>query len=202
MHMKIGILGGSFDPPHIGHILIARQVKERLNLDIVWLMPANQHPLAKKLISVDHRLAMTRLLEEEDIKISDYEIKKNKTSYTVDTLNKLQAEYTADTFYWITGSDQLDGFQKYKDWEKLVHEKNLVIFPRETAIAHLEEKTKACLNLKTIPSNITLLHDSDLILTNLSSTLVRKRLAKDESLEYIIPESIVAYIKAHKLYNS
>lgn len=198
--MKIGILGGSFDPPHVGHVLIARQVKETLNLDIIWLMPANHHPFAKQFLSAEHRLAMTRLLEEKDIKVSDYEIKQNQSSYTIDTLNQLKQEYPEDIFYWITGSDQLDSFQKYKDWEKLVYKHNLVIFPRETAIANLDEKTKECLDLKTIPKNIFLLNDKELILTNLSSTLARVRLAKNESLEYIIPESVIAYIHKHNLY--
>lgn len=198
--MKIGILGASFDPPHIGHILIARQVKEKLQLDKIWLLPAYQHPFAKQLLSSDHRLAMTRLLEEKDIVVSDYEIKQNQSSYTIDTLTQLQKLYPNDIFYWISGSDQLDAFQKYKDWQKLIHEQNLIIFPRETVIAHLEEKTKHCLGLVTIPDNITLLTDDDLILTNISSTLVRTRLAKHESLEYIIPESVFTYIKKNKLY--
>jgi nicotinate-nucleotide adenylyltransferase len=198
--MKIGILGGSFDPPHIGHILIARQVKEKLHLDMIWLMPAYQHPFAKQLISVEHRLAMTHLVEEKDIIVSDYEIKQNHSSYTIDTLTQLQSSHPKDTFYWITGSDQLDSFQKYKNWQTIVAQYNLVIFPRETAIAHLEEKTKTCLHLQTIPENIFLLQDKNLILTNISSTLVRTRLAKNESLDYIIPNKVARYIKKNKLY--
>ncbi|MGI8420252.1 MAG: nicotinate (nicotinamide) nucleotide adenylyltransferase [Candidatus Levyibacteriota bacterium] len=198
--MKIGILGGSFDPPHVGHVLISRQVKEKLQLDMIWLMPAYHHPFAKQLLSSDYRLAMTRLLEEENIKVSDYEIKQNHSSYTIDTLTQLHTAFPDDTFYWITGSDQLDSFQKYKEWQTIITEFNLVIFPRETAIAHLEEKTKACLQLQTIPPNIILLQDSDLILTNISSTLVRTRLAKNEPLDYIIPNKVVAYIRKHKLY--
>lgn len=163
-------------------------------------MPTHQHPFAKKLVAAHHRLTMTKLLEEKDIIVSDFEIKQKRTSYTVDTLEKLAIKYPNESFSWIFGSDQLDSFQKYKEWQKLVREHNLIIFPRETMIAHLEEKTKFYLGLSAIPQNITLLNNSDLILTNLSSTRARARLAKHDSLEYIIPKSVVSYIRKHKLY--
>ena len=198
--MKIGILGGSFDPPHLGHILIARQVREKLGLDKIWLMPVYHHPLEKKLTPAHHRLAMAKLLETDDIIVSDFEITQNQSSYTVDTLKKLQTLYPDDTFYWILGSDQLEKFTQYKDWQELVANYNLVIFPRETVIEHLEEKTKQCLHLTTIPQNVTLLHDKDLILTNISSTLVRTRLQRHESLEYIVPEAVILYSKKYNLY--
>lgn len=198
--MKIAVLGGSFDPPHIGHLLIAKQVKEKLTLDEVWLMPVYQHPFAKSLVSVEHRLKMSRMLENDFIKVSEFEIQHNQTSYTIDTLRKLNEDYPLDTFYWITGSDQLDSFQKYKEWQEIVIKHNLIIFPRETVIKHLEEKVKQTLQLQSIPEHVTLLHDKDLILTNISSTLIRERLRRKESLEYIVPDKVAEYIKEHNLY--
>src|SRR5581483_6286412 len=106
--MKIAILGGSFDPPHLGHILIARQVIERANMDEVWLMPnyntsAHHAVFQKKLSPVADRLAMATLLEQKKIKASDFEIENNQKSLAIVTLTLLSKQYPEHTFYWITG---------------------------------------------------------------------------------------------------
>ncbi len=203
--MKIGILGGSFDPPHLGHIFIATQVKELLGLDQVWLMPLfeksqQDEVFHKQMSSVSHREAMTRLLESEFIRVSDFEIKRNKSSFTIDTLSTLQSENPNDTFYWITGSDQLPHFQKYKDWQELVSNHNFVFFPREWILPEFEERVKEALDLKTIPTNVIVLHDKNLVLTNISSTRIRERVKAGLSIELFVPEQIDAYIKTHTLY--
>src|SRR5690348_1092340 len=106
--MKIAILGGSFDPPHLGHLFIASQVKELVGVDEIWLMPLYQShggTFQKTLSSVKHRLEMTRLIESDDIKVSTFEIENNKTSYTIDTLTGISQQYPENTYYWIIGSD-------------------------------------------------------------------------------------------------
>jgi nicotinate-nucleotide adenylyltransferase len=198
--MKIAILGGSFDPPHLGHIFIARQVKELLQLDQVWLMPAHHHPFGRKQNSVETRFAMTQLLDGDEVKVSDFEIKHNPSSFTVDTLRALEKERPDDTFYWITGSDQLEFFQKYKDWQEIVTKHNLVIFPREWILPEFEERVKASLLLKTIPSNVIVLHDKNLVLTNISSTRIRERVKAGLSIDLYVTKSVAEYIKANKLY--
>src|SRR5437879_1067822 len=98
--MKIGVLGGSFDPTHLGHLFIASQAKEFVGLDQIWLMPLYQShtgPFQKDLTAVKHRLAMTKLLENDFIKASTFEVEQNQTSYTVDTLNELSRLYPNDT---------------------------------------------------------------------------------------------------------
>ena len=87
--MKIAILGGSFDPLHIGHLFIATQVKEMFHFDEIWLMPCFQHPFDKQLSSATKRLEMLQTLNIPYIKISQFEIKNKKRSYTIDTLNDL-----------------------------------------------------------------------------------------------------------------
>src|SRR6185369_9653220 len=113
--MKIAVLGGSFDPPHLGHLFIASQVKELLHMDEVWLMPLYQKTkqdkiFHKSITDTNHRLAMTKFLKNAFIKVSDFEIKNNPSSYTLITLQKLQETYPEHEFYWILGSDQLEGF--------------------------------------------------------------------------------------------
>ena len=200
MLMKIAILGGSFDPPHLGHILIASQVKELLGMDQVWLMPAYQHPFHKQLSDTTHRLTMTKLLETDAIKVSDFEIQHNKESYTIDTLHALSKLHPEDTFYWIMGSDQLQSFQKYKDWKGVIDNYHLIIFPREWILPFFKEKVMDALALQTIPENVIVLQNDDLVLTNVSSTLIRKRIKDGLSIDYLVPERVKEHIKKNKLY--
>lgn len=203
--MKIAILGGSFDPPHIGHILIAQQVKEILKMDEIWLMPLYQKVMQdeifhKKLTPVNDRLAMAHKLKNEFIKVSEFEILHNQTSYTYDTLEELQMQHPKDTFYWILGSDQLNGFSKYYKWKDLVKTKNLIIFPREHTLWHLEEKVKESLQLQKIPKNVIVLQSRDTILTNISSSTIRKRVKKGLMIDFLVPAAVYAYIKNNELY--
>ena len=203
--MKIAILGGSFDPPHFGHVLIANQVKELLKMDEVWLMPLYQKAMQdeifhKKLTPVNDRLAMTHTLKNAFIKISEYEILHNQTSFTYDTLVALQKQHPNDIFYWILGSDQLKEFRKYHKWEELVKTKNLIIFPREHALWNLKEKVKESLRLQEIPENVIVLNKRDLILTNISSSAIRKRVKKRLPIGFLVPSAVKDYIKNNELY--
>src|SRR5579859_7256305 len=193
MFMKIAILGGSFDPPHFGHMLIAKQVKEYLDMDQIWLMPlfqSHQQPFDKILSNITHRFAMVKCLENDFVKISDFEINHNPRSYTIDTLDGLKKIYPQDEFYWITGSDQLDTFQQYRNWQKIISEHNLIVFPRETIVSHLTEKVKQKLQLQEIPKNVILMQDPDLILTNVSSTIIRDRIRRKLSLHSLVSEGV------------
>lgn len=203
--MKIAILGGSFDPPHLGHILIANQVIEKVGVDQVWLMPnystsAHAKVFQKKLSPVEDRLNMARLLENEKIKASDFEIQNNKDSITIITLEMLGKQYPEHTFYWITGSDKLETFHLYDRWEDIISKHQLIIFPREHMLWHLEKRVKEALQLQTIPENVIVLHNKELILTNASSTAIRERVKKGLPIDFIVRPTIEAYIKKHKLY--
>lgn len=203
--MKIGILGGSFDPPHLGHFLIAEQVKEILGIDKVWLMPLYQKShqnkiFHKTLTPVAHRLNMAKLLENDFVTVSDFEILHNRTSYSLNTLKQLQESYPTDEFFWILGSDQLSVFQKYYKWKELVTSQKLIVFPREHTLWHIEERVKEALQLQTLPENVIVLQNNNLVLTNISSTLIRTRVANNLPVHYLVPEGVEKYIKKHKLY--
>lgn len=198
--MKIAILGGSFDPPHIGHALIAQQVKNILDMNQIWLLPNNQHAFGKKQSPAPDRFRMTKFLEENNIIVSDFEIKSKGISYTIDTLNALKKIYPEDEFYWILGSDQLESFQKYKNWQEITANYRLIVFPRESVVHKLKDKVKKSLNLKSIPENITVMQNKDLILMNISSSMVRERIKYGVSIKYLVPENVEEYIKENKLY--
>lgn len=201
--MKIGILGGSFNPPHLGHLLIAMQVKQILRLDELWLMPCYrlQEGFEKEFASAEHRYRMMKYLENDYIKVSDYELRKNQKSYTIETLEGLGALYPEDTFYWITGTDQLASFQRYHRWKDLVENQRLIIFPREYILPYLEDKVKESFSLERIPKNITVLDSPKLILTNISSSKIRQRIKLDQPIHFLIPEKVERYIFLHSLYN-
>lgn len=198
--MRIAILGGSFDPPHLGHLLIARQVLERLPFDEVWLMPCYRHDFDKVLSDPSHRLAMTKLLEDKHIKTSDFEIKKKGIARTIYTLRELEKVQPKDTFSFIIGSDQLPDFHKWDEWQNLIEEFGLIIFPREIALPHLRDIVKQSLQYNEVPRNVTIMDAQDLVLTNISSTGIRQRVKKGLSIDFLVPERIVQYIHQHKLY--
>lgn len=203
--MKIAILGGSFDPPHFGHILVAQQVIEHAEMDEVWLMPnfttATHHKIFQKQLSpAKDRLAMTQLLENEKIKTSNFEITKNKDSITFITLTLLSQKFPQHSFYWITGSDKLETFHLYDDWQKIIANYHLIIFPREKNLSKLDERIKKSLQLQTIPRNVIVLTNKELLLTNISSTAIRERVKKGLSVEFLVPKKVEEYINKHKLY--
>lgn len=198
--MKIGILGGSFNPPHTGHLILSLQVKKILSLDEIWLMPCFQHPFHKNLAPVEHRLKMTKLLAQDNIKVSNYEINQNKQSYTIDTLRALTQKFCQHTFYWIMGSDQLQNIREYKDWQELTQKYNIIIFPREPMLPNIEKKVKEQLGSKTIPSNITVLKSKKLILTNASSSGIRQKIKNKQPITHLVPQKVIKYITKYHLY--
>lgn len=203
--MKIGILGGSFDPPHLGHFLIAEQVNEQLGLDQVWLMPmystkAHDKVFQKKLSSVEDRIAMAKILESDKIKVSDFEIKHNQDSITIITLEKLCQLHPEHEFYWITGSDKLETFQKYDRWRDIITQHKLIIFPREWVLPFFKEKVMETLQLRTIPESVIVFQNDHLVLTNISSTLIRLRVKNNLPVHYLVPDGVEEYIKYHNLY--
>jgi nicotinate-nucleotide adenylyltransferase len=203
--MKIAILGGSFDPPHLGHLLIAEQIIEYAGVDQVWLMPnystTSHHEVFQKHLSpAEDRLAMTKLLINDQIKVSDFELKHNKESLTITTLRELSRKHPEHIFYWVTGSDKLDTFNLYDDWQEIIWKYHLIIFPREHMLWHLEERVKEALQLQKIPENVIVLHDKNLILSNISSTAIRERIRKGLSIDFLVTPKVAEYIKKNKLY--
>jgi nicotinate-nucleotide adenylyltransferase len=198
--MKIGVLGGSFDPPHIGHSLIAQQIQEIYSLDEIWLMPTFRHPFEKKTESSDHRLAMTKFLENKFIKTSTIEIDQKQVSYTIDTVRKLTKKYPDHSFYWIIGSDQLAQVKKWKDWKELFKTSQFIVFPRPYEKENMEEVVKEAFGLDAVPGNIQLVPVKDVVLIDISSTKVRNRVKSGKSIHYMVDPQVESYIKKEKLY--
>lgn len=187
--MRIGILGGSFDPPHFGHLLVARQVKEIMRLDEVWLMPYFAHNWDSTVTSTKHRFAMTKLTVEKGIVASDDEIKYQRKNYTIDTVRRLKTKYQHH-FYWIIGSDILRDFRKWKEHQRLIKEIEFLVVLRNGFSL-----------LAKLPKGFFFVSSPEFVTSNISSSIVRKRLMKKLSVTGLIPQSVLSYIQKHKLYS-
>lgn len=128
--MNIAVLGGSFDPPHNGHLHVARELLKNKKCEKVILMPVFKHPFDKLLTDSSHRFAMTELLENKNIEVSDIEILRKKTSYSIDTLNALKNLCPKDDFFWVIGKDQVKDFKKWKGWREIKEKFGLIVVPR------------------------------------------------------------------------
>lgn len=197
--MRIAILGGSFDPPHKGHELVANQILRHFGIEEVWLMPCFVHPFNKSVSSPTHRFAMAKLLENDKIKASDFEIKKRGMSFTIETLYGLSRQYPQHTFFWILGSDQLPSFQKWKDWQGIIRKYNVIIYPRGDDIV-TEKKVMSYLNLKILPKNVIITAQKDIKKSSISSTLVRQMAKEEKPINSLVPKPVATYIQVHQLY--
>ena len=129
--MKIAILGGRFDPPHIGHFLVAQQVLElRKDIDKILLIPAFTHQWKPILASPQDRVEMLKSFLGPKIEISDIEIKRGGISYSIDTIRVIKKQTKAD-IYWIVGSDILSEFHRWKKADELLKISTFLIFPRD-----------------------------------------------------------------------
>jgi nicotinate-nucleotide adenylyltransferase len=191
--VKIGFLGGSFDPVHFGHLLAAQDAYEQHKLDRLILVPAAQAPLKPNdvLSSATDRLAMIRASVEWDkrFEVSDYELKRGGVSYTVDSARHFRALYPKDELYWIIGGDQLPKLHLWKDIAELAGLVEFIFLERPG------------FPVKTAPAIPGLrLHRCDGHLLAISSTELRDRVQRDLSLDYFVPHKAIVYIKQKHLY--
>lgn len=189
---RIGIFGGSFNPIHVGHALIASYIVENSELDSLWLMVSPQNPLkeGRTLASNYHRLRMTELVSRrlENVTTSAFEFDLPKPSYTIDTLNALQAKFPDDEFYLVIGADNWCVFDQWKSGDEIVAKFHILIYPRRGYDINIPEKYSDRVRVVDAP------------LVELSSTQVRERLAQMKSVSFYVPEPVEKYIIENKLY--
>jgi len=194
--MKIGILGGTFDPPHAGHMSLARAAKSALELDEIIWMPANNNPLKQKGKSspAKHRLEMVRLFVESEagMAVSDIEITRGGQSYAVDTMSELQYLRPAD-YWFVVGADSLRTIVKWKQPERLLRLCRLAAAVRPPVNA-----TEALL---LVPPQLR--QAIDLVEMNpldVSATEIRSLVGRGQSIERWVAKPVIKYIQENKLY--
>lgn len=191
--MKIGFLGGSFDPVHFGHLLAAQDAYEQHHLDRLVLVPAAQAPLKAEEAKSgpEERLAMLRAAVEWDqrFEISDVELRRGGISYTIDSARHFRRMYPGDQLFWIIGGDQLPKLHLWKDIGELA---TLVEF------IFLERPGYPSKSPPPIPG--LRLHRCDGHLLAISSTELRDRTRRGLSLDYFVPHKAIVYIREKRLY--
>ncbi len=189
---KIGIFGGSFNPIHVGHALIASYIVENSDIDTLWLMVSPQSPLKENssLASDYHRLRMTELVSRriENVITSAFEFDLPKPSYTIDTLNALQAKFPDDEFYLVIGADNWSVFDRWKAGEEIITKHRVLIYPRRGYDIVIPEKYSDRVSVVEAP------------LIEVSSTQVRERLSQLKSVSFYVPEAVERYIIENNLY--
>lgn len=186
--MHIGLFGGVFNPPHFGHLMIARQVLDYTDIEEIWFLPNwGQHPDKGGVAPVEDRLAMTRLLSLPKTKVSTIEIDNKLSGNTIELLPHLPKEHT---YTFIMGSDWLPGFTKWGRWEELLEKLPFLVFPRNDHPS------------SPLYKNMRLLSHPDLITSNISSTKIRARIAAGLPIDQFVPPEIAEYIKTHELYKA
>jgi len=189
--LRLGVYGGTFDPVHMAHLILAECARDSLKLDSVLFVPSYIPPHKKnvKISAAVHRLRMLELAIEPDsgFAICDYEVHKQGTSYTVDTLLFLQQKYAVqrDDFYLIIGADNMKDFSLWKEPDKIAAMTQIVVAGRS--------------NLQRTPSRYPSVQ-LDFPQMDISSSLIRNRVHEGKSIKYFTPAAVVEYIQKNRLY--
>jgi nicotinate (nicotinamide) nucleotide adenylyltransferase len=191
--MKIGIFGGSFDPIHIGHAIIAQHIISSGAVDRLWFMVSPVNPLKvgkERLVTDTDRLRMVEMVSRpmEGVETSAFEFTMPRPSYTIDTLNALQAKFPDDEFYLVTGGDNWQIFSKWRNSDEILAKYHLLIYPRLGYDVVIPDELKDRVTLVDAP------------IIEISSTEVRERLSNGQSVRYYVPDEVLAYIERKNLY--
>lgn len=193
---KIGLMGGTFDPIHLGHLLVAEQAREFVDLDEVWFVPAGKppHKWGSLLTPSYHRLEMVKLgiADNPFFRCLDIEVTKETTSYTIDTVQTLKRMYPTYQYYLILGTDMVRDLARWHKVDLLLESVSVI------AMRRIDETIQPVMNH---PMN-ECIWVSGGAETNLSSTWLRGRLQQGLSVRYMIPEKVWYYIKEHHLYEA
>lgn len=187
--MKIGILGGTFNPIHIGHLILAEEAREKLKLDKIIFVPTYYPPHKNNsdIAPAMHRYKMINLSIKGNkyFSVSDVEIKRDGKSYTIDTLKELKKKYPGDKLYFIIGSDLLKYLDDWKDLNEIIKLVNFFV------------ATRPGYALDKIPSQISTI---PIRAVDISGFEIRKAIEKNKSFRYLVPETVFRYIKKRNLY--
>lgn len=187
--MNIGLLFGSFNPIHIGHLIIANTMLEEAKFDEVWFVitPQNPYKINQFLMDENERLKMVNLaiFDHHKLKSSTIEFDLPKPNYTIHTLNILKEKYSNHSFSIIIGSDNLTKLHQWKEAEKIIENFKIVVYPR---------LNKVSLN-DNLHHNIKI-YDCPFI--DISSTLIREKLKSEKSIKYLVHQDVQSYLEANK----
>ncbi len=189
--MKTGLFFGSFNPVHLGHLIIANYMAGFTGLKEVWLVVSPHNPLKSKgsLSNMYDRLEMAKLATEtsEQIKVSDIEFSLPQPSYTIDTLTYLQERYPNKHFALIMGADNLASFKKWKNYEVILDNYEIYVYPRP-GVDLSEWINHPSIKFTESPQ------------MDISSTFIRKAIAAGKNIQYFVPDKVLSFIESKNMY--
>jgi nicotinate-nucleotide adenylyltransferase len=199
--MKVGILGGTFDPVHLGHLAAAKEVKAGLRLDEVLFVPAGRPWLKGDagVLGAEHRLAMLRLAlgGRPDFKIDTIELDRPGPTYTVDTLAKLRRHSPDDELFFIIGADNLAQLPRWRESERIISLCRLVVVPRVGCPPPDIDRLEA--DIPGLKQRLVIL---DKPLIDISASMIRERVRQGLPIDNLVPEALAGYIKEKGLYRA
>ena len=190
--MNVGLYFGSFNPIHIGHLIIGSHIANNTEIDEVWFIVSPQNPLkeSSSLLNEQHRYALVKLAVEDEIKLkaSNVEFSMPKPSYTIDTLIYLSEKYKQHRFTLIIGGDSFLNFEKWKNYKQIILNYNILIYPRPGFSVD-----------KELPKTITVIKAP---LMEISSTQIRKYIKEKKSIRYLVTDKVMEEIELRGYYKS
>jgi nicotinate-nucleotide adenylyltransferase len=196
MNKKVGLFFGTFNPIHVGHLIIANHMAEFSGLDEVWLVvtPHNPHKKKNTLLEDTHRLAMVRIATESypKLKASTVEFDLPQPNYTVNTLTVLEEKYPTKEFCLIMGEDNLKNLHKWKNYEVILERYPIFIYPRISK--NTEDKSNSILNKN---NSVTFINAPKV---ELSSTFIRKSIALNKNIKPMLSKNVWHYIDEMNFY--
>ena len=202
MGEQIGILGGSFNPPHLGHLMMAMDALELARLDRVLFVPAATPPHKSNhngMISAEHRLAMTKLAiaDEPRFEVCDDEIRRGGISYTVETLRRLKSSRPDDELFLIIGGDTLRELPTWREIGAILDLCRVVTIARPGVNKIQMQPALPAPWPEKLMADVIAGHQMDV-----SSTDIRERIIRGRSIRYLVPDAVAAYIAAWKLFQA
>lgn len=202
--MKVGLYFGTFNPVHVGHLIIANYMADHTELDQVWLVVTPQNPIKLKstLLADYHRLAMVRLAIEDNNKLraSNIEFELPKPSYTVQTLAYLREKYPEHRFALIMGEDNLRTFHKWRNHEEIIAHHELYVYPRALTESEREDQ------MKLEPAPALLKHPNvklcDAPVMKVSASFIRNAIRDGKDVRYLLTEPVFRYVEEMHFYRS
>ena len=189
--MKIGLFFGSFNPIHIGHLIIANTMATSTDLEQVWFIVSPQNPFkkTKSLLHEFDRLDMVEraIADNSRLKANNIEFSMPKPSYTIDTLARLSEKYPQHTFQLIMGEDNLEQFTNWKNYDKILEYYGLYVYPRPRS---KESELKSHPNVRLVEAP----------LLDISATFIRENIRANRSIRYMVPDVVEEMIERKKFY--
>lgn len=197
--MKIGLYGGTFDPIHVGHLIVMENTLNFMGLDKIIVLPSSNppHKQNKKKTDTKIRLEMveTAIKDNDKLELSTFEAASNSVIYTHQTLDYFKNKYPDDQFYYIMGEDSFMTIDSWRNYERILND-NLIVFAR-TSIEKDSELVKKVKKIKKDNENIYLIDNLNI---NISATLIRNLVKENKSIKYLVSEPVRKLIEEYELY--